>query len=41
MARGGDLGAAKLLFDRLDSADFESRLAVLEEALKRQNNGRL
>jgi hypothetical protein len=36
MAKAGDLGAAKLLFERLDSADFEARLTALEVALKKQ-----
>lgn len=32
MAKDGDLGAIKVLLDRLDAFDFEQRLAALEAA---------
>jgi hypothetical protein len=36
LAKEGDLRATELIFNRLDSADLETRLAELEEAVYRK-----
>ena|SRR5438445_605133 len=38
LAKGGDIRAVQILFERLDAADFEQRLADLEAAVQQRPN---